>query len=299
MKTIKILYLIAVPALLLACSAEGDVPQRAANDGRQPILLSAASASGSRAGQDIQNTQFKKSQEIDVQITSEDNQTIYDLLTYNTVDANGTMVPKMGVYPYYPTNKAKLSIRAIYPSGYMKKTTFEVRNPQIEEVDYRASDLMFATLSDIETPDAEVTHQLEFRHLLTKIQVVLTGEGGVNLNNSVVTLMNVRTSTTYSNATGEVSTTGTGSTIPMIISDDGSIPCAAIIPPQQVPSGYFIEIALANNDILYYHTAQSTLFESGKVYTFNIKVIESNISVTTTITDWDKDTDDVEQRLKT
>ena len=287
MNTKAFLSVLAVTILLLACSSEADSPQSPANNGRQPILFAAAPTLTTRSSQDLQNTQFMIRQDIDVQITAQDGLTVYDMLTYYIANASGTMLPKMGLYPYYPTNKSKVDIRAIYPTGYFTKDNFTVRNPQIDDADYMASDLMFASLSDIETPTTDVTHVLNFHHLLTKIQVNLTGEGGVNLNNAVITLLGVKTATTFNPLTGVVSASATGSTTDMIIANDGSVPSAAIIPPQQLPSGYFIAIALANNDILYYGTAQSMNFESGKVYTFNIKVIESNITVSTTVTPWE------------
>ena len=64
------------------------------------------------------------------------------------------------------------------------------------------------------------------------------------------------------------------------------------------PPGYLLEIVLANNDVLHYKTVQDIIFDTGKVYTFNVKVIESNISVSTTVSEWDTTPDDVEERLK-
>ena len=299
MNTKAILSAIAVAILLLACSSEADSPQPAAPADRQPILFAAAPALSTRAGQDLQNTQFLRRQDIDVQITAQDGLTVYDMLTYYTANTTGAMVPKLGVYPYYPTNKSKIDIRAFYPTGYLSKAepTFSVRNPQINDDDYMASDLMFASLTDVETPTTSVTNVLNFHHLLTKIQVNLTGEAGVDLNNSVVTLLGIKTSTTYNTLTGAVSASATGSPTNMVIANDGSVPSAAIIPPQQLSSGYFIEVALANNVVLYYSTAQTLTFESGKVYTFNIHVVESSITVGTTVEPWASSTY-IESRLK-
>lgn len=299
MNTKAFLSVLAVITLLLACTSEADSPQSAAPADRQPILFAAAPAVTTRAGQDLQNTQFLRRQDIDVQITAQDGLTVYDMLTYYTANTSGAMVPKLGVYPYYPTNKSKIDIRAFYPTGYLSKSepTFSVRNPQINDDDYMASDLMFASLTDVETPTTSVTNVLNFHHLLTKIQVNLTGEAGVDLNNSVVTLLGIKTSTTYNTLTGAVSASATGSPTNMVIANDGSVPSAAIIPPQQLSSGYFIEIALANNDVLYYSTAQTLTFESGKVYTFNIHVVESSITVGTTVEPWASSTY-IENRLK-
>ena len=280
---------------MTACSSDDATSQE--GQGKQPILLSTSMQT--RAGQSIQNVQFEKGQEINVQITAQDNKTKYDQLTYYTSDNAGTIVPKTGVYPYYPTNKAKVNIRAIYPTGYMKATSFSVRNPQTSKADYMASDLMFASLTDVETPTTETTHTLDFKHKMVKVQVNLTAEGGVELQGSQVKLLNVKTQTTFNSTTGVVSEVGTGSTTDMIISTNGKVGCAAIIVPQSVESGYLIEIVLANNDILNYRTAQTMTFESGKKYTFNIKVIESDITVSTSVSDWDYESEtDVTDRVQ-
>jgi len=283
--------LLAMTALLglSACSSDADEPRSAA-DGRVPILLSASPAV-TRAGQDIQNTQFYKGEEMDVQITAQNGRTTYEQLLYYTSNNSGTLVPKGGVYPYYPTDKSPVNIVAVYPAGNIKASTFTVRSPQVAEADYMASDLMLATLAGVATPDTETTHELNFKHMLCKVQVNLTGEGGVNLNDSQVTLMGVKVQTSFSARTGTVSEEGQGTNTDILISRDGSVPCAAVVVPQSVPSGYLLQIVLANNDILNYRTTQSTVYESGKVYTYNVKVIESDITVSTTVSDWDYDAD--------
>lgn len=295
MKVQNILISMALVIMIGACSSDDTLPLT--EQSLQPILFSTSLQT--RAGQNIQNTMFEKGQEINVQITAKDNKTKYDLLTYFVSDNNGTVAPKTGVYPYYPTNKAKVNVRAIYPKGYMSATEFIVRNPQTAKADYMASDLMFASLSDLDTPETETTQTLDFKHKMVKIQVNLTAEGGVELQNSRVKLLNVKTQTDFNATTGEVSEEGKGSVSDMIISNNGKVGCAAIIVPQTVESGYLIEIVLANNDILNYRTAQTTTFESGKKYTYNIKVIESDIAVSTSVSDWEYDPDtDVSERVK-
>lgn len=275
---------------LSACSSDADEPRSAA-DGRVPILLS-ASPQVTRAGQGIQNQHFDLGEEFDVQITAQNGRTTYDQLAYYISDAdNGSATPKKGVYPYYPTDKSPVNIVAVYPTGYMKLGEFSVQNPQDTKDAYKKSDLMLATLADVATPDTETTHELNFKHMLCKVQVNLTGEGGVNLDGSLVTLIGVKTQTSFNAKTGTVSATGQGTNTDILMSKDGSVPCAAIVVPQSVPSGYLLQIVLANNDILNYRTVQSTVYESGKVYTYNVKVIESDITVSTTVSDWDYDAD--------
>ena len=300
MKTRTIISAFAVLALLSACSADGDQksqPLAQDSDGRIPIMLSAGS-DDSRAAQGLQNTQFKKGQTLDVQITSADNLTGYDQLTYFAADNAGKLQPSKGVYPYYPTNGANVDIRAIYPTGNMSASSFSVTKVnQSSSEAYMASDLMFAKVTDIAPSTSAVL--LTFRHLMTKIQVNLTGEGGVVLTNSTVKILGVKTETAFNPQTGEVTVEGaSGTTSDIKMTNDGSQGCAAIIVPQTKPSGYLLEIVLQNNDVLHYKTVQDIIFESGKVYTFNVTVIESNISVSTTVTDWDKTAADVEQPLK-
>lgn len=284
-------------AAITACSSDDATTQGA--EQRVPILLSAnAEEQATRAGQGLQNAQFKKGQEIDVQITADDNMTGYDLLKYFTSDNAGTLQPKLGVFPYYPVNQSTVTIRAIYPTGYMNASSFSVQTITQDRDDaYMASDLMFAKVTGRASQADAVP--LTFEHKMTKICVNLSKEGGVVLTNAVVKLLGVKTQTSFNPQTGEVTTTGaTGSASDIVMTTDGSDPCAAIIVPQVKPSGYLLEIELANHDVLHYKTVQDIIFDSGKVYTFNVKVIESNISVSTTVTDWDKTPADTEERLK-
>ncbi len=303
MKTRIILSAFAALALLSGCNNDDKQQMSSQNDdGRIPIMLSATSTREvSRASQDIQNTSFEKGKKIDVQITSVDNKTGYDMLTYFVSDNSGNLQPSSGIFPFYPTNGANVNIRAIYPTGYMNKNSFTVSNPnQVSADAYRASDLMFAKVEDVAKPDNPNTSvQLNFHHLMSKIQVNLTGEGGVVLSGAVVRLLGVKTQTTFNNLTGEVLVANAaGEPTNIKMTTDGSEGCAAIIVPQEKASGYLLEIVLQNNDVLHYKTVQSFTFESGKVYTFNITVIESNINVNTTVDSWDDTTTDVQEDLK-
>ena len=299
MKTRIFITALAALALLSGCNSEDKQQTQAQEtDERVPILLSAGLDDDTRASQGIQNTQFKKGQTMDVQITSKDNMTGYDMLTYFASDNAGTLQPSKGVYPYYPTNGANVDIRAIYPTGYMNKNDFSVTKlNQTGQEAYMASDLMFAKVEDVARANTSVP--LIFHHLMSKICVNLTGEGGVVLTNSTVKLLNVKTETTYSALTGVVNVDDAkeSSESDILMTNNGAQGCAAIIVPQTKHSGYLLEIVLQNNDVLHYKTVQDIIFESGKVYTFNVTVIESNISVETTVTPWDTTTD-VEERLK-
>ena len=290
----------AVLALLSGCN--NDDKQEVSSqsvDGRVPIILSSG-IGDTRASQTLQNTQFRKNQTLDVQIESVDNKTGYDMLTYFASDNGGSLQPLNGVYPYYPTNGANVNIRAIYPTGYMSRNDFSVTPiSQTDPEAYMASDLMFANKENVAKPaTASESIQLVFEHKMTKIQVNLTAEGVVSLTNSTVKLLGVKTQTLFDPQTGVVKEEdATGESGNILMTNNGAQGCAAIIVPQTKSSGYLLEIVLQNNDVLHYKTVQDMTFESGKVYTFNVKVIESNISVNTTVTPWESTTD-TEERLK-
>lgn len=297
MKTRIILSAFAVLALLSGCNSDDKQQMSSQNDdGRVPILLSAGTET--RASQGLQNTQFRKNQTLDVQITSQDNMTGYDQLTYFASDNTGTLQPLKGVFPYYPTNGAAVDIRAIYPTGYMNSNNFAVTKiSQTSPEAYMASDLMFAKVEGVTSQSTAVP--LVFQHKMTKICVNLTGEGGVTLTNSTVKLLGVKTEITFNPLTGAVDYNDAlaSSAGDILMTTNGAQGCAAIIVPQKKNSGFLLEIVLRNNDVLHYKTVQDIIFESGKVYTFNVTVIESNISVETAITPWETATD-VEDDLK-
>ncbi|MCR5512764.1 MAG: fimbrillin family protein [Prevotella sp.] len=297
MKTRILLSAFAALALLSACNSDDKQQASSQNDdGRVPILLSSGIGDDTRASQGLQNTQFRKNQTLDVQITSQDNMTGYDMLTYFASDNAGTLQPLKGVFPYYPTNGSAVDIRAIYPTGYMNSSSFSVTKiSQTSPEAYMASDLMFAKVEGITAQSTAVP--LVFQHKMTKICVNLTGEGGVTLTNSTVKLMGVKTETTFNPLTGVVRIEdAAGASSNILMTTNGAQGCAAIIVPQTKPSGFLLEICLQNNDVLHYKTVQDVIFESGKVYTFNVKVIESNISVETVVTPWEATTD-VEEDL--
>ena len=90
------IFLSAFAALALLSGCNSDDKQQASSqndDGRVPILLSSGIGGDTRASQGLQNTQFRKNQTMDVQITSQDNMTGYDMLTYFASDNAGTLQP--------------------------------------------------------------------------------------------------------------------------------------------------------------------------------------------------------------
>lgn len=292
----KINHLFTTPLLLgglILFSCSNDETGNGTPDVGTPILLTSG-VDGTRAGLRLQNDALDVASIIDVQIKSVDTKTTYDLVQYQVADEDGTLTPVKKVYPYYPVNGSAVNIYAIYPEGYSNASSFEVKGEQVKAADYRASDLMYAEVTNQSAQAAAVT--LPFKHKLSKVIVKLTPDSEEDLADSEVRLLNVYTRIGFTPSTGELGELQ-GSRTSVLMSKDGSEDCAAIIVPQEIPSGVFIEVRLSNNDIVNYKTIQTTPFEGGKKYTYNITVKEATMTAATTIEDWELDTEeDVETR---
>ena len=292
--SIRNIFMTGVALLALtACSNDSEEPQ---NDGIAIRLQGTIGQMLTRSSQDLQNTRFKVNTNVDVQITSDDGNTVYNAMTYKVSDTNGTLVPTNSVYPYYPINGSGIKIRAIYPVGYMNESSFTVQQTQTNDESYMKSDLMFATAEQATAQVAAVN--LDFYHKLTKICVNLQpGDDKVNLAGAQVKLLQFYTTVGFTPATGVIGDVQGGKADMLIQTggEESTISCAAVVAPQNHPSGYLIEIRLANNDILNYRTTQNVQFESGKKYTYTINVKESGITVDSSVEPW-LETDDIEGR---
>ena len=285
---------------LTACSSDDAGRNAADGEGRIPILLSSGVSAETRAATNIQNDKLDQKTIVDVQIVDKNDKgsltpATYGLLQYQVTDANGTLSPVRKIYPYYPVSGSKVDIYAVYPEGNLDVGSFEVEANQVGKDAYRASDLMFAKVEDQPAQQAAVV--LPFKHMLSKVVVKLTkGPNGEDVKKSKVNLLNVATRVNLTTR-GVLGAADDDSRGPVNMTTEGSVASAAIIVPQSVPAGVLIEVQLANNDIVNYETVQNTVFESGKVYTYNITVVESRLQVTSEVKPW-IDTDDLPQTIK-
>lgn len=297
MKTKSILMAALSPLLLMACSSD-DATANVAGESRVPLMLgSTIDGAATRSATNIQNTRFDVSSVIDVQIepTAAGDHTVYDLLQYQVADASGTLTPVKKVYPYYPVSGSSVNIYAIYPSGNLDVSTFSVKTAQLNKDNYKASDLIYGEVLGQAAQQEVVT--IPFRHLLSKVIVNLeAGDNGEDIEGSLVNLLGVAT-TIGLNGRGVLGDAVASSRTTVNMSTDGSMSSAAVIVPQEVPSGVLIEVQLQNHDIVNYKTPQTMIFESGKKYTFNIKVVEETLVATCSVEPW-AETEDLEQDIK-
>ena len=309
MKKIHILFAAAIALGLSACSNDDGQVE---SGGLTPINLKSriAGDADTRAALGIQHTSFDTGENIFVQISIFDvakNEIEQDYAPINfTSAADGVLTPPANSYPYFPGDDRPIVIRAIYPYSWANQTTdvdqdFTVLSSQSERSDYKKSDLMFA-----KTPEpvykTSITDQnpyvtLTFKHLLSKINVNLTSANQTLIANARVKLLNVKRKVSVNKETGvltaiESVSANPAETVQLATNTSGLTSSSAIIVPQTVPQGKFIEIRLSNNDVMTYKLFDPMEFQSGKSYTYNITVTESGLSgISTVVTEWEDPTD--------
>ncbi len=306
MKT-RLLFLLSagVAALSLASCSKHNV--EVVDDGQ--LRLSTANViSGTKAGQDLQSTQFAKDEKVGIflvedsgsgAVTSGTNVTVYNsgkALEY-TADGNGNLSNTQ----YWPTNGNGLYIYGVYPmaaattagSYSASGVSFEVKADQSKDDDYKASDLMTGVPSG--NPVTRTTEKvaLTFTHLLSKISITLNPGDGFDsgLSGVKVSILGTQPSTTFS-VGSKVVATASGDAAPVIAGtglscgSSDTIPCAAIIVPQSIANNTeFIKVEVGGGSYIYKLEKQTT-FEGQKEYKYEITVKKTGLEVTTSIGAW-------------
>lgn len=207
---------------------------------------------------------------------------------------DGDLNPVSDTTPFFfPVGVNTINIHAIHPS-YTSGAGFTVQTDQTTEANYVASDLCYSKPMDYTRTgsgsdiDANGRRILWFKHLLSKIVVNLTLDAnvpGATLPTSIK--LHAKTSTAMSypeaNANGYTGCTPSDASNPGII----TMKQEAIIPPQEIVAGAsFLSFSVTGVGPMIYPIPAATTFESGKMYTYNIKVTDVGITVTSTIDDW-------------
>lgn len=186
--------------------------------------------------------------------------------------------------------------------------THNVKTDQKEDLDYLASDLVYATKADV-VPQAD-SIALHFYHLLSKVEVVLMPGNQMDENDLknvastkvTVSLVNTKTAVEFRPKKSEGKKPDTeadrismltpiGSTKEITMSttttdDFSSATCAAAIVVPQTVNGRFIKLSYQNRDT--YYSVNNLELRSGYRYRFNLTV--DRIGTTYTITKIDNQT---------
>ena len=293
MKINKLFFAAAVLMALTACNSD-DIPMLPTEE-RIPVRLAytTVEASETRAAQNLHEGMFDPGDSLMVRIstTGADSWTDYTFIT----GEDGALIPKNAA-PYYPPEGHNIDISAFYPTpkkggahlsqmgltislmdGQMTGN-LHVQPDQTTDASYKASDLMYAFVTDQATQTEPV--KLVFKHAMAKICVNATpGEGVGSITG--VSIPKVKYLGYANPATGECGARE-GYYGAVTMSNNG----AAVIPPQTI-NGNLLIIETDKGQAIY--NVDNKTFAAGHVYTLNINVNLDAIGGTISITGWTDD----------
>ena len=258
---------IAAASVMVACTQKENPVEE-----RVPVALSytTVQATETRAAQNLNENTFDSGEAITVRISNTGTNQWTDY-RFTTADA-GAMTASNPA-PYYPAGSQNIDIVAYYPAT--AGTSFTVAPDQTADASYKASDLMFASVSNQAKQNEAV--ELAFSHKMSKINVnIATGTGIGNILG--VSILNVQPTVSFNQATGEVSN-ASGPVTNITMSNNG----AAIIPAQSIDGG-LLSIVTDKGTATY--NVSNKVFAAGHQYTINITVNIRSLGATNTITGW-------------
>lgn len=270
MNTKKILFAAALLTVLAACSSNDELSEPM--EQRTPVTLqyTTIDAAETRAAQNLNEGTFASGETVKVRIsnTGADSWTDY---TFTTGDASAMTAPNPA--PYYPAGSQNIDIVAYYPAT--AGTSFSVATDQTTDANYKASDLMFASVTD-QAKQADAVN-LAFTHKMAKLNVNITAGQGVTSITSV-SVLNVKPTVSFNQATGAVGE-ASGSATTIAMSNNG----AAVIPAQTIDGG-LLSIVTDKGTATY--SVSNKAFAAGYLHTINITVNLRAVGTTTAITGW-------------
>ena len=233
------------------------------------LMYDTVEAEDTKAAQNLNERSFASGENIMVRISNTGESAWTDYM-FTTGDAGAMTAPDPG--PYYPAGSQNIDIVAYYPAT--AGSSFSVASDQTADADYKASDLMFASKTNLAKTSEAV--KLTFSHKMAKLCVNITPGAGVTSITSV-SLLNVKRTVSFNQATGAVGTATSAGSI--LMSNNG----AALIPAQTINGG-LLSIVTDKGTATY--SVNSKAFEAGRRYTLNITVNLHAVGTTTAITGW-------------
>ena len=238
----------------------------------------------------VPDKQIAANEQIGVYVTGVSGETAYNGYTNVSATADGAgNFSNYSTTMYYPQSGNGVQISAYHP--YDSRTDadeydFTVETAQSTAANYFKSDLLYSTTAAYaRSKDA---HNLTFDHKLVKVVCNLTaGAGNPDITNATVEIVTPERAVKFNRKTGAVSTTGTPAK-----SDNVTLgQYGAIIAPQTYAMGTkFLKVTLAGGSGAFYYTIpkneEDLDLAAGSVYTFNITVDLTGLTVTSAINEW-------------
>ena len=248
---------------------------------------------------DYQSTQIIEGQEVGVTITgarSEHRNIAWYVGAYGELSNTGDPV-------YW--SKGEATITAYHPYNTTWSSTsheFSVNTDQCDEVNYRNSDLLWATVTSSITENAV---PLIFSHSLAKINITLRSADIENLSGATIYVCGTNTATTFNPSNGTLSaSTFKAADIKAGVTTSSSYTASAIVIPQTIASGTkFITVEHGGKAFHYTLTADKEL-KAGYSHNYTLTVNENKTEIdlcSDNITDWrdDNNTGNAEEEVIT
>ena len=284
----------AACAMLLVAGCAADGQQEGM--GEVPILLTTSVVElgdASTRASDSQGSQLKSSQTFYAYF---DGGTTVDHIIYEADGSGGTSLTDGFTQPYFTFSGSQTTIHAYHPATVTEEaTSFTVQRYQ-NNLNYTASDLMYATSGMLSKSGAPAVGNLAFRHKMAKINVYVTAGAGVSAITYIRIIGGYRTINITDGKTctlgTELSDANTASSYITLWDEENGGPYitvdnrSALIPPQTI-SGDFLQVSTDKGAVKY--TLSGMTFESGKQYTVRLTVTSTSIAEGTVgIDDWEE-----------
>lgn len=306
MKQSAIIYAMVALALT-ACSNDENLDNL---NGPVELRLTSGLEVQTRATHNL-DTQLKNGEKVHVWV--DDATTDENLYVNNTLTADGGGSFTGGQPMYFPSTGNGVDIYAIhgnfgadFTDFWSAEQTHTIAQDQKSSGDgYAKSDLVYAKHTNVARTKQAVN--LEFRHLLSKIEVVLVqGEGKPTIEK--VEILNTKLDAKFTpSKTDDFTLTASGESNPIVIDTDLTSKTDAagtdeskkklnetIIVPQYLTNGTpFIRVTTTEGGELIYRLPENKTFDPAKKYRYTVIANLTELKVVSAkITDWTKETGD-------
>ena len=284
MKAIHNMLFAAAVLTLAACTGDELLDKPNAPGAQVELRLTSALEVQSRAAHGF-DTQLKEGETVHVWV--DDAATDESLYSSNTLTAGSGGTLTGGETMYFPATGNNASIYAIHGNFgntdmvdfWGKEQTHTVAQDQRTGQGpdgYAQSDLVYCKLTDVSRNGNPTSINLTFKHLLSKVEVVLV-QGAGNPSITKVEILNTKLEAKFTpsktDGTVTVTASGTEEENPIVIDNDLNADNEAVIVPQTLAEGTeFIRVTTDENKELIYKLPAEKTFEPGEKYRFTITV---------------------------
>jgi len=267
--------------LLTGCTADTFTVEQATE--RIPIGVSASVSDVTRASSELQVSQFDVNETFYVHFS--DGDITEPHACYTTTTVNGTTTLATGsTQPFFVEGATTATLYAYYPQTVTETTTsFSVAADQTLDVNYKQSDLMFAT-AEATKEGVTVNVPLQFYHKLAKLTIIAQVDADISNITDISIISGGRTINITDPLTCTLGTTisdalSAGS--PLAVYQDATgvkrLACAAVLPPQDI-AGDFIKVTTATDGSVVYNTTKTLV--SGHNYTIVLNISRAALART-------------------